>query len=456
MALFRRRRRASEEELLGDAASEATEEHSDAESADARVREETARAELAPPVARADRFTFQDLMVEAVADIGSRPGRLVMTLVGTVLGIGALVATIGFSQTASHQIARQFDAAKSTQVVVTPGEAKTQNGSVATGALPWDAVDRVSTLVGVESAAIIAEVSVGTDRISAAPINDPSAVAKAAPPVIAASSEFLDVVGGHVVTGRMFDDGHDKRGDRVVVLGSAAAERLGINRVDSQPSIFIGDTPYAVIGIFDDVTARGDLLNAVVMPTQTARNDRGLAAPGTAQIRIQAGTGPQVGKQAPIALAPNNPDDLDVSAPSMSSGLSDNVQSDVNVIFLILGGIVLLAGALGIANVTMLNVIERIPEIGLRRALGATRRQIAGQFVIESLIVGFLGGLLGAALAVLSIVGFAMSQQWTPIVNGWVALAGVLLGALVGLIAGGFPARRAARIEPVTALRGGR
>jgi len=412
---------------------------------------------LAPPVARADRFTVQDLLVEATTDIGSRPGRLVMTLMGTVLGIGALVATFGFAQTAAHQIARQFDAVKATQVVVAPAEAQTSSGaSVATARLPWDSVDRVSLLVGVQAAALVADVPLGEDTITAVPVNDPSAPAVASPALVAATPAIVDVLRGKLVTGRLFDAGHEARADRVVVLGTRAAERLGINRVDSQPSVFVGGVPYAVLGIFGDLQARGALLDAVIMPQSTARADRGLAAPGELQISIAMGTGPQVGKQAPVALIPDAPETLDVSAPSASSALGDSVQADVNVIFLVLGAIVLLAGALGIANVTMLTVMERVPEIGLRRALGATRRQIAGQFVVESLVIGLLGGLVGAAVAVLAVVGFSLTQSWTPVVDPWIALAGVFLGALVGLVAGGLPARRAAAIEPVTALRGGR
>ncbi|WP_415125980.1 ABC transporter permease [Microbacterium sp.] len=409
-----------------------------------------------PPVPRADRFTFQDLLVEATADIGSRPGRLFMTIVGTVLGIGALVATVGFAQTAAHQIALQFDAASSTQVVVKPQQAQTRGGSAATSRLPWDSVERVERLVGVEAAALTAELALGSDTVTAVPVNDPSAPATAPPTLLAATPELLDVLGATLISGRMYDSGHEARADRVVVLGERAAERLGINRVGGQPAIFIGDVPYSVIGIYNDLQARSDLLDAVVMPLSTARHDRALAAPSDLQVRIQPGTGPQVAEQAPLALRPDDPSGLDVSAPRAGSSLGQNVQADVNVVFLILGGIVLLAGALGIANVTMLNVIERIPEIGLRRALGASGRQIAGQFVIESIVIGLLGGLIGSAVAVLAVVGVSVAQQWTPVVDPWIAVAGAALGAVVGLIAGGFPARRAARIEPVTALRGGR
>lgn len=411
-------------------------------------------AVLVPKVPRADRFRFGDLLAESTADIGTRPARLVMTLLGTVLGIGALVATLGFAQTAAGQIARQFDAVAATQVVVEPASARTATGkTVATSMLPWDAADRVARLVGVESAALVGEVDLGDETITAVPVNDPSAPATASPPLFGATADLLTVTGARLVTGRMFDEGHDVRGDRVAVLGARAAERLGINRVDSQPSIFIAGLAYAVIGIFDDSERRADLLDAVVVPMSTARADVALGAAEQLVIRIVPGAGPQVGEQAAVVLAPDVPDAFEISAPTTRSDLSENVQADVSVVFLILGGIVLLAGGLGIANVTMLTVMERTPEIGLRRALGATGRQIAGQFMVESVVIGLLGGLIGASVGVIAVVAVSLVQQWTPIVDPWVAVGGALLGAVVGLVAGGIPARRAARIEPVTALR---
>jgi putative ABC transport system permease protein len=416
----------------------------------------TPGSSLVTRVPHADRFTMADLLAEATADIGTRPARLVMTVLGTVLGIGALVATLGFAQTTAGQIARQFDAVAATQVVIEPSSAQTASGaSVATSRLPWDAADRVSLLVGVESAALVGEVDLGSETITAVPVNDPSAPAVAPPPLYGATADLLEVAGARMATGRMFDAGHDARADRVAVLGQRAAERLGINRVDSQPSIFIAGLAYAVIGIFDDAERRAELLDAVVVPMSTARTDVALGAAEELLMRITPGAGQQVAVQAVVALAPDAPDSFDVSAPSSRSELGDSVQADVNVVFLILGGIVLLAGGLGIANVTMLTVMERTPEIGLRRALGSTGRQIAGQFIVESVVIGLLGGLIGASIGVIAVVGVSLAQQWTPIVDPLVAIGGALLGAVVGLVAGGIPARRAARIEPVSALRAG-
>ncbi|MBM7806280.1 putative ABC transport system permease protein [Geodermatophilus bullaregiensis] len=418
------------------------------------------RRPVAPPGSRpvepADRFRFTDLLGEATADIGSRPGRLVMTLIGTVLGITALIATIGLAQTAAAQIARQFDANAVTQLVVTPRTASTGGGTtVAATALPWDAVPRLERLAGIESAALLAEVPLPDAVVTAVPVNDPSQPPSAPPPVYAASDELLDTLGGQLSTGRFFDAGHDLRADRVAVLGARAAERLGVPRVDTQPSVFVDGIAYAVVGVVASVDVRAELLGAVILPTGTARADFGLPAPGDAQARITIGAGPQLRTQAALALAPDDPESLEVNAPDGRSELGQDVQADVNEVFVVLSVIVLLAGGVGIANVTMLSVVERVGEIGLRRAIGATGRQIAGQFVAESVVVGLLGGLIGSALGVFAVVGISVVRNWTPVVDPWIALGGALLGAAVGLVAGGLPARRAARIEPVDALRGG-
>lgn len=408
-----------------------------------------------PHVRRGDRFTVQDLLVEASYGIGARPSRLVMTTLGTVLGIASLVVTIGFAQTAAGQISSQFDAVATTQVVVEPGSTRTASGSQqATARLPWDSESRVIRLAGVEKAGLVADVPLETLTVTSVPVNDPSAPQTASPPVLAATAGLLDAVRGEVVTGRFFDAGHNERGDRVVVLGERAAEALGINRVDSQPSIFIGERSYTVIGIVDSMQRRPDMLDSVILPMGTARIDFDLAAPQELQIQIAVGAGKLVSAQAPVALDPNAPETFDVTAPRTGSQLQDDIQADVNIVFLILGAIALLAGGLGIANVTLLSVMERVSEIGLRRALGATRKNIAQQFIVESVVIGLLGGLIGSALGVAAVVAVSLIQGWTPILDPLLAIGAALLGALVGLAAGAYPALRASNIEPIVALRG--
>lgn len=402
------------------------------------------------------RLSVRDLAVEASHGIGARPGRLFLTILGTVLGIAALVVTMGMAQTGAGQIARQFDAVGATQAVAEPGQAQGSGGStVVRTQLPWDSPDRVTRLAGVEAAALLADVDVAGARISAVPIVDPTAVEAAAPSVVAASTGLLAAVRGTLATGRMFDAGHESRGDRVVVLGADTAERLRINRVDSQPSIFIGEQAYTVIGILQATERRRDLLDAVILPMGTAREDFGLEAPGQLQMKIAVGAGEVVAAQVPVALSPNAPENVEVQAPPTGGELQRNIRGDINIVFIALGGVALIVGGLGIANVTLLSVMERVGEIGLRRALGATRGQIATQFIVESVVVGLLGGLIGAALGVFVVVGVSAAQQWTPIVDLPLSLGAALLGGVIGLVAGAYPAFKAASLEPVAALRGG-
>jgi putative ABC transport system permease protein len=409
---------------------------------------------VVPRGAALDRFGFRDLLGEAAFGIAARPGRLVLTVLGTVLGIASLVVTIGLAQTAAGQISRQFDAVAATQVVLEPGSARTQQGNRSTGRIPWDVEDRLTRLAGVEKAGALGTVNVDGATITTVPVNDPSQPVPAQPQVFAATPGLLDAIRGDVVTGRWFDTGHDTRADRVVVLGERAAIRLGVHRLDRQPSLFIGDRAYTVIGIVDGMSRRSDLLDAVIMPVGTARADFDLGALEQAQVAIAVGAGPVVGEQAPVALAPNAPETIEAQVPPPPSQVKRDVQADVNTIFLALGGVALLVGAVGIANITLLSVRERTAEIGLRRALGARTRDIGRQFLVESSVIGLLGGLVGATLGVVVVLGVSLAQEWTPILDTWMTVACALLGGVVGLVAGTYPALKAAAVEPIAALRG--
>ncbi|MCB1026285.1 MAG: ABC transporter permease [Microthrixaceae bacterium] len=399
-----------------------------------------------------------DLVDEALSSAFARPGRALLTALGTVLGIVTLVATAGLSRTAGQQIVDRFDELAASTVDVqpatVPGGLDGTETVVVGNPMGWDAAGRVARLAGVDAAATLSDVPLPQGAaISAVPVIDPGAAQTVPPTILAASPNLLASVRGELAAGRFFDSGHDRRADQVAVLGVDAAAQLGIGRLEASPAILIGDDPYSVIGIIARTERNRELLDAVVVPEGTAKERLGLAAPSGLVVETSVGAAGQVADQVPLALSPNEPDLITATAGWEPSDVRRGVTEDVSGLFLVLGGVALLVGMLGIANVTLVSVLERTGEIGLRRALGAGRRHIAAQFLAESAVLGTLAGMVGSATGVVLTVGVAANRGWTPVLDPWLPLVAVVLGSLAGLLAGAYPAWRAARLQPVDALR---
>ena len=233
-----------------------------------------------------------------------------------------------------------------------------------------------------------------------------------------------------------------------------AARRLGISNLDQQPAIFIGDRLYQVSGLVRRVDRQPSLIGSITIPEGTARREFGLAAPALAQVETDIGAVELVARQAPMALSPSEPALLRVAAPPDPQTLRAGVENDLNALFLLLGGVSLLVGALGIANVTLVSVLERIGEIGLRRAL-RRRAGTSPRSFSSSAAMGLLGGIVGASLGTLVVVAVSASRTWTPVLDPWMPLAAPLAGTLIGLLSGMYPSLKAAATEPVEALRAG-
>lgn len=403
-------------------------------------------------VVRPSVFFFGDLLGESLAGMLQRPARSALTALGTVLGVGTFVAILGLTATASSQIDARFDSLSATEVSV-EDKASEQN-EFAGPAFPPDADARVEQLNGVRSAGVYWPVRLAdTVTVRSAPVGE--AVGGGRTEVVAASPGVLEAAEPTLSQGRTYDDLMSRDGAFVAVIGSGVAARLGITTLETRPAVFVGDQPFTVTGIIENTERKADLLLSVVVPRTTAEKVWGPPEGSSAAMLIstELGAAQQVARLAPTALRPDHPEYLKAVPPPDPRVLRSGVSGDLSQLFLLLAGICLVIGAVGIANTTLVSVLERTGEIGLRRALGARARHITLQFLAESGVLGALGGLIGTSLGVVTVVGVALARDWTPVVHPATAAAAPAIGLLTGVLAGLYPAWRASRIEPAEALR---
>ncbi|WP_413230042.1 ABC transporter permease [Kitasatospora herbaricolor] len=393
-------------------------------------------------------------MAEAVAGVLQRPARSVLTAVGTVLGVGSLIAILGLTSTAASQIDGRFNELTATEITV--DDIGGGPGSQVPLAFPDDADARMQALNGVTAAGVSWRVRLEADQgISTAPPGAAYASTDNQAQVLAASPGILRAAGPKLALGRTFDAFHDTHHEQVAVIGSATAARLGITSLHNQPAIFVGHTSFTVIGILADVQRRPDLLMSVIVPRGTAEQLWGPPTGDRAQMLIttRLGAAAQIAGEAATALRPDHPEYLRAVPPPNPKDLRSGVGGDLGQLFLLLAGVCLVIGAVGIANTTLVAVMERSGEIGLRRALGARARHITTQFLAESALLGLLGGVVGASVGVITIVAVSAGKHWTPILQPAALAAAPALGLATGLLAGLYPAWRASRIPPAEALR---
>ncbi len=401
-----------------------------------------------PPV----RIAWRDLLDESIASLVQRPSRSLLASLGIMLGVGAFVIVLGMTSTVEGQVNQQFNVLAATTVTVTDVGSQSSPST----SFPVDADKLVRRIDGVVSAGVTWQVPGSSLRASSSPWSvGVSASGGAGLQLTAADPGALAAMGARIEAGRLYGTYLQNHEGRVAVLGALAAQELGITtQLAALPAVFVDGGAYTVVGIASNFTRSPQGLLSIYIPSSTALRQFGPPTnpAATMDIVTRLGAAPVVARQVALALRPDDPGLFQIVAPANPTALQGNVKGALNGLVLLLAGIMLVIGATSIVNTTLVSVLERTSEIGLRRALGARGRSIALQFLTESMVLGGLGGIVGTATGVLVVLITAVLRGQAAVLPPWAVLPALVVGTVVGLLSGIYPALRASRIEPVAAL----
>jgi putative ABC transport system permease protein len=389
------------------------------------------------------RLSRRDLLRVGSQGLRSRRVRTLLSALGISIGIAAIVGVLGISTSSKSGLLNELGQLANLITV--------QPGSTALGQkteLPTTAEPMVSRIGPVTHVAEIANISdTYVYRTPFVPAIDTNGIS-----LVAADAALPTTLGANVAHGTFLNaaTAHFP----AVVLGSEAASLLGIDDLDHPTQIWIGGHWFAVVGILDPVQLASQLNSMAFVGFPIAELYFGFDGhPTELYVRTLTTQVDQVAAVLPATVDPANPSTVQWSLPSTILKAEVVTKGAYNGLLLGLGAVALLVGGVGIANVMVISVLERRSEIGLRRALGASRRHVAEQFLAEALLLSVLGGVAGTVIGVVATTVYALSQQWSVRIPPEALYGGVGAALVIGAIAGLYPSMRAARLSPTEALR---
>jgi putative ABC transport system permease protein len=400
----------------------------------------TVAADAPPP----SRLRARDVLAVGSVGLRSRRLRAALSALGIAIGIASMVAVLGISASSQADLLATIDRLGTNLLSIEPG----QSFFGEQAELPKTAQARLASMTGVQETAATFRASGETVRRSALVDEDnTSGIAVQATDRRLPSALRTSMTSGHFLTAA-------EARYPTVVLGSVAARRLGIPNLRATPQVYIGDRYYTVVGILDDVPLDSSIDRSALIGLPVAQRLFD-TDPNPTKIYLRAAEDSLTAVRDLVAATanPEHPEETDVSRPSDALAAKAAAEDAFTSLLLGLGAVALLVGGVGIANVMVISVLERRSEIGLRRALGATRSHITAQFLTESLLLGAMGGIVGAALGAAVTAIYAATQDHSTVVPVLALGGGLGAAVAIGVVAGLYPSLRAARLAPTEALR---
>ena len=390
------------------------------------------------------RLPLPELFGTAFQGLRSRRLRAALSALGIAIGIGAMVAVVSVSASAQANLLAEIDSLGTNLLTVTPGQNLLGNNEV----LPDTSVPSVDHMQNVHSAVAVYQVS--TANVYRTPFV-PSAQTGGIG-VDAAGDNLPQVLGTSMASGHFLDRVSDRYPE--AVLGAEAASVLQIKHAHGDLMVFLGSSWFTVVGILKPAVLDSTLDSTVFISLPVAERDFQVQ-PNPSEIYLRANVNDvnRVANLLPATADPQNSGGVNVSRPSDALEARAAAKGQFTTLLLGLGAVALLVGTIGIANIMVISVLERRGEIGLRRALGATRRHIASQFLTESALLAAIGGIAGLALGAGATEVYAATRNQPFVVPLYVLIAAPVAGFVIGALAGLYPAGKAARLSPTEALR---
>jgi putative ABC transport system permease protein len=390
-----------------------------------------------------NKLRTRDLFFVAVYGVKARKGRAALTSIGIGIGIAAIVAVSGIAASGSADLLSTLESLGTNLVKASP-----QAGFFGTQEeLPEGVIGMVERIGPVEEVTSTTQTDLLVRRSNFISEFEGGGIS-----TIVTSSELLNVIGGKLSEGRFITDGLSDL--PVTVLGSVTAKRLGITNLSKPTKILIDDEWFGVIGIVEELKIHPDLDRSVFIGYGAAKKLFDInEEPTTIYLRANPTFIEDVVEVIAPSMNPENPDQVEVSRPSDALEAQQAVEASFTNLLLGLGSVALLVGGVAIANVMVMSVLERRMEIGVRRSIGATRREIRYQFLLESIVLSGIGGLVGVMLGSLITLAYTNYTNIVFSIPVWQILGAVVLALLIGAISGVYPAIKASKIQPAEAVR---
>ncbi len=392
----------------------------------------------------ASRLPPRELMGVALQGIRTRKLRAALSALGIAIGIAAMVAVVGVSASAQANLLAEIDALGTNLLTVTPGQNFLGNNEV----LPTTSVPMIDHMRNVDSDVAVYQLSnANVYRTPYVPQAETGGIG-----VDASGDNLPQVMGTSMASGHFLNAVSSRFPE--VVLGAEAASILGITHVGGHVMVYLGNTWFNVVGIMKPAVLDSTLDSTVFVSLPVAQRLFQLA-PNPSEIYVRANVNDvtHVANLLAPTADPQSPSGVQVSRPSDALEARAAAKGQFTTLLLGLGAVALLVGAIGIANIMVISVLERRGEIGLRRALGATRRHIVVQFLTESALLAAIGGVVGLALGAGATEVYALVQKEPFVVPLYALIAAPAAGFVIGAVAGLYPAIKAARLSPTEALR---